>query len=389
MFRGEASSLPRLTPVSRLTWLNMSGIHQCAALVVVAFMVASASAQEAEIPPPPDPESEVRVEIAPDPELAQSAASHLDRYATEPAPSFQDALREENREAALLAIPLGRTPVLACLEAMLLEERVRVFYVPPLDGDALTERVVRVQAAALVPVIQPVRFAYARCLATIERAPQLTEHEQAFRERAEELERTRALAQSEDPLAAHPAMLALVESAPEPTWAELTALYEESHGSVRPDPDEEHLEGWQSGAVITTSLLFGGALISMVVGIRIERVETGRYMLGALGVMVGTFPGLMLGRTWSNPESEWTPHRLMAGAILTVGSIAGGIALFRADMKRRHQIFGATLAGSAVGNLIWLVGGLGVYRRQRRGLRGRPTVEIARGYGGIGWSGSF
>lgn len=357
---------------------------------MVAWSASLAFGQEPELPPPPPTEPIAPVvEIAADPELAETAAHHLDRHATEPAPSFQDALREEDREAALLAIPLGRTPALACLEAMLLEARIDAFYVPPLDGDPLTLRVVRTQAATLVATIDPLRFAYARCLATLEQAPQFAEHERAFRERAEELERVRVLALADDPVAVHPAMLALVENASEATWSEMRTLYEASHGSVRADPDEEHLEGWQNGAVITSSLLFGGSLLSMLVGVRIEAVETGRYLLGALGLVVGTFPGLMLGRTWSNPDSEWTPHRLMAGALLTLGSIGGGIALYRSNLKRRHQIFGATLAGSAVGNLIWLVGGLGIYRRQRRGLRGRPTVEIARGYGSIGWSGSF
>jgi len=248
---------------------------------------------------------------------------------------------------------------------------------------------VATQAATLAITIEPLRYAYARCLATIANAPPLSEHEQTFAERAEELERLRALVRSEDLIAAHPAMLAAVESAPEPTWDELRTIYEASHGQIRSDPEEESLEGWQNGAIIATSLLFITPLLSMGVGLRVDGVETGRFVLGSLGVMLGAFPGVMLGRTWSNPESEWTPHRLMAGAILTLGAIGGGIALFRADLKRRHQIFGATLAGAAIGNLVWLAGGLGVYRRQRRGLRGRPTVEISNQHGSIGWAGSF
>ena len=240
----------------------------------------------------------------------------------------------------------------------------------------------------LVETTQPLRFAYARCLATIHLAPAFDNQAPDLRERARSLEQVHALVAA-GPSAAHPAMLGWIEALPVLSWDALRELYVASHGAVRDDPNEERLEGWQNAAVVTSGVLFGGSLLALLLGVRIDAVDTGRYLLSALGTMIGTFPGLMLARTWTNPESEWTPHRLMSGALITLGAIGGGIALFRADVKRRHQLLGATMAASAVGNLVWLVGGLGVYRRQRRGLRGGPTIEIAHRSGSVGWTGSF
>lgn len=378
-----------------------------ATVVVCALWASFACAQAEEVRPPPEhdsaPDDAASVEgvppapqegslelppVEPDPELTQVAAQFRDRAATTPPTAFQDALREENASAALEAIQWGRTPTLACAEARLIEPSIAAVYIPPLDGDPLTLRVVGTQVTMFLRAIEPARFAYARCLATLE-STAWVHAESELRERADLLERARAVVRGDDSIAAHNAMLAVVGSSPELVWDDLRARYEETHGAVREDPDAENLEGWQSGVLISTSLLFVGSLLSMGVMVRADPNVRPRFVLGALGVSVGSFAGLMLGRTWTYPDSEWTPHRLMAGAILLLGGFGGGIALFRADLKRRHQIFGASMAASSIANMVWLVGGLGIYRRTRRGLRGQPTVDFSRNHGSIGWTGSF
>ncbi len=379
----------------------------CATTAVVVCALWASFARAEEIPPPPEhdsvPEDATSVEsvpaapdqgalelppVEPDRELLGVAAHFRERVATAPPNAFQDALREEDAAAALEAVQWGRTATLACAEARLIEPSIAAVYVPPLDGDPLTLRVVETQVSVFLRAIEPARFAYARCLATLESTAWVNAEEQ-LRERADQIERARAVVQGDDLVAAHAAMLAIVGASPELVWDELRALYEETHGAVREDPDEENFEGWQSGALIATSLLFVGSLLSMGVMVRVDAGTRPRFVLGALGVSVGSFAGLMLGRTWTYPDSEWTPHRLMAGAILLLGGFGGGIALFRADLKRRHQVFGAAMAASSIANMVWLAGGLGIYRRTRRGLRGRPTVDFSRNHGSIGWTGSF
>lgn len=291
------------------------------------------------------------------------------------------ALRESDRDAALALPADPLTASQSCVVAMLRDQALREVHLPReirvSDFDrALLESArdeLRLRLPALIRQLQ-------MCLGAIDAAPAFRDDREPIRQRLEDLQTLAFVLEPPLSFAAFPTMHLHLHGAEwDVSWRAVRTRY-------RP-PVAPGEEGWRVTPMVASLVFVALPAVYLPFSLVQDDLNSPDARLIAIGVGLGSLGGSFISRIWHDPESPKTRTRLVLGALWSLASIAGGIALLSSNAPRRFRRMGAGfLTGGVVDTALWA--GAMRLSRQARSTPG-PQVSVTQHGGVLRWSARF
>ncbi|MFT5355561.1 MAG: hypothetical protein ACI9KE_002780 [Polyangiales bacterium] len=297
-----------------------------------------------------------------------------------PSREFNRAFRASDRDA-VIEVAGGAVPIEVCVATMLRDQALREVHVP--RGIRFTDFDRGILESAQGDILQrlpALETSIEGCLATLDSADAFVHDRERLVQRLADLRELRRALDEPVVFAAFPKMREhLREAEFDVSWRAIRARYS--------PPEEPGQESWRSTALVMSAVTVGVPALFVPLSVTNRDLNSASARLTAVGISLGSLGGLMVAGVWQDPTARSTKTRLTYGALWTLASLAGGIALLRADVPRRFQLMGVGLVvGGVLDTALW-AGAVRISRQARRS--GRTRFSLGRNGGALEWSGSF